>query len=179
MNEVLVRYRWVKSPNINLHLQGSISAWLQRQMGCVCVSAWAQQAERPAAGVHVHLPLCEVKKNEEESVGAGNTLCTNAASRRPLLCQNSESFFVSNLASATLRSFTLLLPFTYLYPLPHPLTTQQQYTHFFLFSVSREEETPQRCTWLTTLHAQPDEHVDKNREEAALLVQPSDMSKRL
>lgn len=140
MNEVLVRYRWVKSPN-NLHLQGSISAWLQRQMGCVCVSVWAQQASRAAAGVHVHLPLCEAKKNAEESVGAGNTLCTNSPSRRPLLCQNAKSFFVSNLASATLGSFTLL-PFTYLYPLPHPLMTQQQYTPFLPFFLSAERKKP-------------------------------------
>lgn len=142
MNEVLVRYRRAKSPNINLHLQGSISAWLHRQMGCVCVSVWAQQASRSAAGVHVHLPLCEAKKNAEESVGAGNTLCTNPASRRPLLCQNAKSFFVSNLASATLRSFTLLLPFTYLYPLPHPLMTQRQYTPFLPFFCQQRGRNP-------------------------------------
>lgn len=93
----------------------------------------ACELSRPqsAAGVYAHLHVCEGKC-------AGSTLCTISPSGRPLLRRDAKSFLVSNLASATLRSLALPLPFTYLYPLPHPLMSLQQY--FLLLSASREEE---------------------------------------
>lgn len=59
--------------------------------------------------------------------------------------------------------------------------------HLFISTASSAHEpaaierkkTPQRCTWLSTRHAQPSEHVDSSREEPALLIQPVNMSKRL
>lgn len=47
------------------------------------------------------------------------------------------------------------------------------------FLPAERKKTPQWCTWLSTRHAQPNEHADRSREEAELLIQPANMSKRL
>lgn len=141
-------------------MRGSISLWLQSQMVCVC------ELGRPLGVRPVCTYTCSCAKENVQP-----TLCAQTRpAGGPPLRRDAKSFLVSKLASATLRSLALPSlsprPFTYLYPPPHPLMSQQQYTPPPPPPsplAAERKKTPQRCTWLSARHAQPNEHVERGR----------------
>lgn len=175
-------------------LQPSIPVWLERQM----VSLSAHQLPRGAGGGSICVRLYDCRRNGE---GAVVCLQRERKKRFPQECAWTHSHMSTHTHTAggcqnvlqklscvqfsllhPLCSFILSPPFIYLYPFAHPLIAQQPCSSPPLLLSSRWEwkKTLRLRTWLSTLHAQPEERKHKSTSIKIiggehLLIQPAAM----